>query len=235
MLTASRARITFKEAIKLLLFARKPSIHSKATLQAETSLLQRTLVLNCTRFSSMADSGEQNTPVEAGGAGGAGGEGEPVVKSAKQLKKDAKKKEKLEKFQQKQAKMAAGQQKQNNSGSEARLENDSLRCVFMPPLIYYKMKPASISGRTLFICWDLWCGVIPFTIPTRHRYTCVRVQHPLLPLSLYNFYFSVPQNNNSSGKKKKGGGKQVFTYDIPTPPGEKKGTCMYIKTGVWQH
>lgn len=123
MLTASRVRITFREASKLLPLARKPLIEFRSTLERgiHTSLLQRALGLSCTRFSSMADSGEQSTPV-AGGAGGTGGEGgaEPVVKSAKQLKKDAKKKEKMEKFQQKQAKMAAGQQKQNNSGSEAR-------------------------------------------------------------------------------------------------------------------
>ena len=35
--------------------------------------------------------------------------------------------------------------------------------------------------------------------------------------------FHQQNNNNNSGKKKKGGGKQVITYDIPTPPGEKKG------------
>ena len=141
MLRANIVRTTFREATKLLHFARKPLTESESTFielgtrhHTVATLIRRTVPLTCTRFrSSMADSGDQ--PVaEAGGASGAGagaagagagaGAGEPVVKSAKQLKKDAKKKEKMEKFQQKQAKMAAaaaGQQKQNNSGSEARL------------------------------------------------------------------------------------------------------------------
>ena len=140
MLRANIVRTTFREATKLLHFARKPLTNSESTFvelgtrhHTVATLIRRTVPLTqCTRFrSSMADSGDQ--PVaEAGGASGAGagaagagaGAGEPVVKSAKQLKKDAKKKEKMEKFQQKQAKMAAaaaGQQKQNNSGSEARL------------------------------------------------------------------------------------------------------------------
>lgn len=146
MLTASIVRITFREATKLLHFAGKPLTDSRSTFielgtrhHTVAVLLRRTLPLTFTRLrSSMADSGGDQPVAEAGGASGvgagAGGEGpagagagpggEPVVKSAKQLKKDAKKKEKMEKFQQKQAKMAAaaaGQQKQNNSGSEARL------------------------------------------------------------------------------------------------------------------
>jgi hypothetical protein len=136
MLTASLARITFREASKLLHFARKPLTASRSTFielgtrhHTVAVLFQRTLALTCTRLrSSMADSGDQAAAggasgADAGGEGAPGGSGEPVVKSAKQLKKDAKKKEKMEKFQQKQAKMAAaaaGQQKQNNSGSEAR-------------------------------------------------------------------------------------------------------------------
>lgn len=139
MLTASIVRITFREATKLLHFAGKPLTDSRSTFielgtrhHTVAVLLRRTLPLTFTRLrSSMADSGGDQPVAEAGGArgegpagAGAGPGGEPVVKSAKQLKKDAKKKEKMEKFQQKQAKMAAaaaGQQKQNNSGSEARL------------------------------------------------------------------------------------------------------------------
>ena len=119
MLTARWARITFRQTNRLILLTRQPLIDFRSSLVARKvpiSHQKRTQELKRCAFSSMADSGEQNTP------GAAAGGGEPVVKSAKQLKKDAKKKEKLEKFQQKQAKMA-GQQKQDNSGTEARAVN----------------------------------------------------------------------------------------------------------------